>query len=399
MSRLHIYDRRERALVTTADRVLALGAAVVRPFRHRRAPTAPGRILLLRLERIGDLLMVLPAIADLQALAPDAQIDLVVGSWNADLARSIDPVRRIQSLDAAWLARDGQGLSLPTLIRAARHWKGVRYDLAINFEPDIRSNMVLAASGAAWTAGYRSGGGGGLLDLAIDYDTRAHTTDNARRLVSAIFGRTPPAEDAPTLIVPSEAHDNASRLLGATRGPLIGVHVSGGRAIKQWPAERFADVARRLVETLGATIVLTGSSDDRLLVDTVKRALPGANVVDVAGRLDLLTLAAVIERLDLFVTGDTGPMHLAVAVSTPVVAVFGPSDPARYAPRGPSDRVVRVDLPCSPCNRIRLPPARCVGHTPDCLASISTDAVFTAALSVLDESRRRGSIPARTSTA
>jgi ADP-heptose:LPS heptosyltransferase len=399
MSRLHIYDRRERALVAAADRVLALGAAVAQPFRRRRAPIAPRRILLLRLERIGDLLMVLPAIADVRALAPDAEIDLVVGSWNADLARSIDPVRRVQSLDAAWLAREGQGLSLLSLVRAARRWHGVRYDLAINFEPDVRSNLLLAASGAAWTAGYRSGGGGALLDLAIDYDTRAHTTDNAGRLVSTIFGRTPPVQDAPTLIVPSEAHDNASRLLVGARGPLIGVHVSGGREIKQWPAERFADVARRLVETLGATIVLSGSGDDRMLVDVVKRGLPADNVIDVAGHLDLLTLAALIERLDLFVTGDTGPMHLAVAVSTPVVAVFGPSDPARYAPRGPSDRVVRVDLPCSPCNRIRLPPARCVGHTPDCLASIGADSVFTAALSVLDESRRHGIMPARTSTA
>ena len=399
MSRLHIYDRRERALVSAADRLLAVGAAAAKPFRSRRAPLAPGRILLLRLERIGDLLMVLPAIADVQALAPDSQIDLVVGSWNADLARSVDPVRRVQLLDAAWLAREGQGLNLLSLLRAARRWRGVRYDLAINFEPDARSNLLLAASGAAWTAGYVSGGGGALLDVALDYDTRAHTTDNARRLVSTIFGRTPPAQDAPTLIVPSEAHDNASRLLGAANGPLIGVHVGGGRAIKQWPPERFADVARRLVDRLGATVVLTGSGGDRALVDSVKRVLPAENVIDVAGHLDLLTLAAVIERLDLLVTGDTGPMHLAVAVSTPVVAVFGPSDPARYAPRGPSDRVVRVDLPCSPCNRIRLPPARCVGHTPDCLASISADSVFTAALSVLDESRRRGSIPAGTSTA
>jgi ADP-heptose:LPS heptosyltransferase len=399
MSRLHIYDPRERALVTTADRVLALGAVVAQPFRRRRAPIAPRRILLLRLERIGDLLMVLPAIADVQAFAPDAQIDLVVGSWNADLARSIDSVRRVQSIDAAWLAREGRGLSLLSLVRAARHWRGVGYDLAINFEPDIRSNLLLAASGAAWTAGYRSGGGGALLDVALDYDTRAHATDNARRLVSTIFGRTAPAQDTPTLIVPSGAHDNASRLLVGARGPLIGVHVSGGRAIKQWPPEQFADVARRLVETFGATIVLTGSGDDRMLVDTVKRVLPAENVIDVAGHLDLLTLAAVIERLDLFVTGDTGPMHLAVAVCTPVVAVFGPSDPARYAPRGPSDRVVRVDLPCSPCNRIRLPPARCVGQTPDCLAPITPDRVFTAALSVLDESRRRGNIPARTSTA
>jgi ADP-heptose:LPS heptosyltransferase len=91
-------------------------------------------------------------------------------------------------------------------------------------------------------------------------------------------------------------------------------------------------------------------------------------------------------------------MHLAVAVGTPVVAVFGPSDPARYGPRGPYDRVIRIDLPCSPCNRIRLPPARCMGHTPDCLAFIGPDSVVAAARAVLDESARSGNLPVRTST-
>jgi ADP-heptose:LPS heptosyltransferase len=177
------------------------------------------------------------------------------------------------------------------------------------------------------------------------------------------------------------------------------VHVSGGRAIKQWEPDRFAAVARRLAAEAGATIVLTGSAADRPLVDQVKRVLPPASVIDTAADLDLLTVAAVLERLDLLVTGDTGPMHLAVAVGTPVVAVFGPSEPARYAPRGPDDRIVRVDLPCSPCNRIRRPPARCVGHTPDCLASVSTDSVFAAAMSVLDAVARRRGEPAHTSSA
>jgi ADP-heptose:LPS heptosyltransferase len=140
-----------------------------------------------------------------------------------------------------------------------------------------------------------------------------------------------------------------------------------------------------------ATIVLTGAPGDRTLVDRVAAMLPAGRVVDVAGDLDLLSVAAILQRLDLLVTGDTGPMHLAVAVGTPVLAVFGPSDPARYAPRGSSDRVVRIDLPCSPCNRIRLPPARCVGHTPDCLAFISADSVFTAAMSILDARREQAS--------
>jgi ADP-heptose:LPS heptosyltransferase len=122
-------------------------------------------------------------------------------------------------------------------------------------------------------------------------------------------------------------------------------------------------------------------------------------VIDVAGHVDLLTLAAILERLDLLVTGDTGPMHLAVAVRTPVVAVFGPSDPIRYAPLGPGDRVIRIDLPCAPCNRIRLPPARCTGHTPDCLALVTAENVFAAAVSMLDAFTRQDHLAAPTSRA
>ncbi len=379
--RLQIHDRRERAVVAAADLLLGAAAAVARPLRRRRRPETPVRILLLRLERIGDLLMALPAIADLRALAPEAAIDLVVGSWNRTLAEAVPAVTSVTTLDAAWLAREDGGLGVAALLRAARRWRGTAYDLAINFEPDLRSNLLLATSGAAWTAGYRSAGGGPLLDAAFDYDVHAHTADSARGLVAAVFGRTAPAQDQPLLTLPAAARAEAARRLAA-RAPLAGLHVSGGRAIKQWPPERFAEVAQRLAAT-GATIVLTGAPGDRPLVDAVRRTLPDDRVIDVAGAVDLLTLAAMLERLDVLITGDTGPMHLAVAVGTPVVAVFGPSEPARYAPRGASDRVIRVDLPCSPCNRIRLPPARCVGHTPDCLEQVSADRVFAAVMAVL----------------
>jgi ADP-heptose:LPS heptosyltransferase len=386
-SRLQIYDPRERALVSAADRTLEIGAAILRPFRPRRPPAAPARILLLRLERIGDLLMALPAIADVRALAPLARIDLVVGSWNADLAHAITGVSRVKVLDAGWLARGEAGLGLPSLLRAARHWRREQYDLAINFEPDIRTNLLLAVSGASWTAGFTSGGGGAVLDAAIAYDTHTHTTDNARRLVGAVLGHPPVGEPGrASLDIPASSHAVAASRLGKAEGPLVGMHVSGGRAIKQWPPARFADVGRRLIEA-GATIVLTGSPADRVLIDQVAADLLPGRVIDVAAELGLLDVAAILQRLDLLVTGDTGPMHLAAAVGTPVVAVFGPSDPARYAPRGPKDHIVRVDLPCSPCNRIRLPPARCIGHTPDCLSSISADRVMAAVMAVLDAPR------------
>jgi ADP-heptose:LPS heptosyltransferase len=249
----------------------------------------------------------------------------------------------------------------------------------------VRSNLLLAASGVKRAAGWASGGGGPLLDLALAYDSSSHTTANARRLVAAAFGRASSSSTHPLLTIPEPAAAAAAARLRGTEGrPLVGVHVSGGRAIKQWDPDRFVDVAARLADARGATIVATGAPADRPLVDRLLRSLTPRPVIDASETDDLLTSAAILSRLDLVVTGDTGPMHLAAAVGTPVVAIFGPSDPARYATHGPLDRVVRTDLPCSPCNRIRRPPARCTGHTPDCLAHVAVDDVFAAAIAVLD---------------
>jgi ADP-heptose:LPS heptosyltransferase len=348
----------------------------------------------LRLERIGDLLMALPGISAVRRFAPNAEIDLVVGSWNADLARAIPAVTRVIPLDAAWLARDGEGVALPALMRVATTWRARRYDLAINFEPDIRSNLLLATSGARWTAGYRSAGGGALLDQALEYDQGAHTADNAQRLVSAVFGST--ATPGPArLALPDEARRRARGLLENVRRPLVAMHVSGGRPVKQWDPSRFADVARRLVSSRGATILFSGAPDDAPLIEQVARGLPPGSYIDSSTNSNLVTLAALLECADVLVTGDTGPMHLAGAVGTPIVAVFGPSDPRRYAPRGPHDAVVRIDLPCAPCNRIRLPPARCTGVIPDCLALVPANRVYEAVVGILDQchpSNARGAL-------
>jgi ADP-heptose:LPS heptosyltransferase len=386
MPALQIYDRRERTVVEAADAALRIAAGVTSPFRRRTRPSRPQRILLLRLERIGDLLMVLGAIAAVRAAAPGAEITLVVGAWNEGVARRIPGVSRVETLTANWLARGSGGRSLPALLKRARAWRADRYDLAINFEPDIRSNLLIAVSGARWTAGYRSAGGGPLLDQALDYRPEDHTSDNASRLVSAVLPEAARHTILPRLVLDDDVRRCAADLVAGASGPVVAMHVPGGRQVKQWDPERFAAVADALIKERGATIVLTGSPEDAALVERVRASLDPAHVVDASAGLDLLSVAAVLESCDLMVTGDTGPMHIAAAVGTPIVAIFGPSDPARYAPRGPLDRVVRVDLPCAPCNRIRLPPARCTGRIPECLASITPHQVLDAARVVLDAS-------------
>ena len=338
--------------------------------------------------------MTVDAIAAVRQAAPDAAIDLVVGEWNEALARLIPGVDRVETLSAGWLARGAGSLPFAAMARRALGWRARGYDLAINFEGDIRSNVLLGLSGARRRVGFGMAGGGAMLTDCVPFDPTVHTRSNALRLAERAFdlpsGSREPFRPGPgetRLRVPDDARARAASLLAgiADGTAIVVVHAGGGREIKQWNLDRFADVASRLAASHGATIVLSGDDGDRPLVDAVKAGIdPSVRCVDLVDRADLVTLAAVLEAADLLVTGDTGPMHLASALDVPVVAVFGPSDPTRWGPSSAWARVVRVSLPCSPCNRIRRPPERCLGRVPDCLAAVSAGAVYDAAASLLD---------------
>lgn len=393
---LQIYDRRERWMVGTADVALTAASALVRAFsRHRAAAGPPRRILLLRLERIGDLLMAWPAIAAVRRVAPGASIDLVVGSWNVPIAQMFEEVDRVRTLDARWLSRGAPAPAWSRLIRDARAWRSHRYDLAINFEGDIRSHLLMACSGAPRRFGFDMAGGGPLLTGRVPYDPSRHVADNLLRLVERaldVRDGSLAATEA-RLKLPAHAREAAGALLadpaddgGSHRAPRlrIGIQVGGGRQVKQWDPRRFGELGGTLAVKFGAQLVFTGSAEDRQLVDLALGQLPpGIEAIDLCGRVDLLTLAALLERLSVFVTGDTGPMHLAGAVGTPLVAIFGPSDPRRWGPLSSSARIVHSGVNCRPCNRIRRPPSHCIGVTPDCLASIGVHEVVQAVEQVL----------------
>lgn len=382
---LQIDNPRERALVRLADTLLA-------PVSWRRPTLRPiERILLLRLERIGDLLMTLEAIADVRRAWPSATIDLAVGSWNAEVAALVAGVNAIHTADVPWLSRGERHTSWMALGRAAAEWRRRRYDLVINFEPDIRSNLLAWRTGAPCRVGYASGGGGALLTHIGTYDPSRHVAVNARRLVADIAPVAAADGHVPTRrLEPRPADVDVLRAqFDKARRPLIGLHVSGGRPSKQWHLERFAQVARGLGTTTGGTVVLTGAASDVPLVHEVMAQLTDVQAISTAGTLSLPETAALADLLDVLVTGDTGPMHLAAAVGTPVVALFGPSDPVRYGPRAMTERILRVQLPCSPCGQVRLPPERCRGHVPDCMDGITVDAVVDATLDLLSTAPTR----------
>src|SRR6266545_4282478 len=299
----------ERALLAAADlplRVLGRAPVLAGPPLDRDRVR---EVLVLRLDRIGDLLMSLPALSDLRRAYPEARIRLAVGRWSEEIARRA-PVDDVLVWSAPWVGRPSEGAQ--TRRALWRRALGLRTD---------------------------------RLDLALDL----HTADDRARARGVL----------------------AAQGLDGLR-PLVGLHASGGRPVKQWAPARWREVAARLQREFGAAFVLTGTAADRPLAEQVAQGLGGA-VRDLTGRLPLIDALAVIGALDLFLSADTGPMHMAAAVGTPSVSVFGPSDARRYFSGGtgaPGTRhvVAQADLWCAPCNLIRRPPEECLGPDgPECL--------------------------------
>lgn len=384
---LQIANPRERAFVAAADVGLAIATL---PSRwRRRAPGPRRRLLVFRFERTGDLIMARPALAALRAAAPDAHIELAIGSWNRELISWLPEVSEVTVLDLPWLARGSAAARFSDVRGAVARWRRSGFDTAINLEGDIRSHLLMRATGIPERFGFDMAGGGPVLTHRLPYDPTRHVADNCVRLVEYVFDRPAGSMSAamPPLVLPDAVRAEGAALLAeAGTAPLVGVHPSGGRAIKQWDLAALATSAGTVAARLGATIVITGMPGDRAIADVVRAGLPSTiPVIDLVGRAGLGALAAVLERLTVFISADTGPMHIAAALGTPTVGIFGPSDPKRWGPLGPRTRVVRAGIWCSPCNLIRNPPARCQGHVPECLAAVTPDMVVAAALDVAAE--------------
>ena len=340
----------------------------------------------------------------------------MVGSWNADLARLIPVIDRVETLDVPWLSpragadhpgylwprrpRAGAGrastwpsTSSPTSAATCSSWPAAppaapasdrrgaarAADRPAAVRPVVSRRRQRPASGGADAAHPLAAGADEIVPAAgRSFRTGTRSVDNASASSALRHSSSTPVPEPRSLLA------GPRRLGGGSSAstPLP------ARAVKEWPAERFAAAASRLSRTRSkATFVLLGSAAERSPRRGGHRERCRPTSVPCRSRRPrrrLWDLAAVLERHGAADrTGDTGPMHLAAAVGTPVVAIFGPSDPQRYAPLGAPSAVVHADLWCRPCNRVRRPPARCRSATPECLVGVSVDAVVKAARRLL----------------
>lgn len=347
----------------------------------------PSRILVIRFSSMGDIVLTSPVTRQLDRRFPDAEIDFLTRSEYAPLARALPGVAEVECLAPE-----------TGLWRLVSRLRKRRYDLAIDLHGNLRSRLVAMT---------------GIAGRVLRYDKRRfarmaivrrrrrsrpvpHTIDRYLEVLDRFEANPVPglegasglegAQNAAEKRRPQLKVDDAAaaiveeRLAGAGIGPdvrILGVAPGASHGPKRWPPERFARVADHMAESRDMKILLLGSEADRPVTGEVADAMERP-AVDWTGATDLAMLPAAVRRCALLVSNDSGPMHVATAVGTPVIGVFGATHPRLgFAPVGPADAAVTLDLPCSPCslhgNRT------CRFHTHACMEELDPRRVIAEA--------------------
>ena len=332
------------------------------------------KFLVVNMNYMGDALLTTPAIAALRQAFPEARIDTVVGTGAAAEVLAGNP-----DLDSI-IARTARG-SLGRVMQTVQLLREGRYTDAIILPP------LPAYAAAAWLARTprRVGlGGRGMNRFLTEMrqTQSVHMADTMRDTMPVPIDPNIPRRLVVT--VEKEAWESAEKLLGeaglAPDGPLLAVNVGATRPQKRWFAESFAQTLDLLADT--PCVLVGAGAEDLALASEVLKLTRKSKPVNLVGRTGVKSLAAVLQRCSLLLSADSGPMHLATAVGTPSLALFGSTDPAVTGPFDSLSETIYKALPCAPCGNHPT----CEGRY-DCLRTITPEEVAAAARGLL-RSRR-----------
>jgi heptosyltransferase-2 len=365
--------------------------------REEFSPERVSRVLVFAYHGLGNFIMYTPALRLLRERYPGARIDLQVGNNTGceDVLDGSGLFDNIYNLP--------YGAGVRAWVERAREIRRTRYDVTIN---EFHSHswplaLLVAASGARFRVGHVTSPGwprrfsrySFVFNVPVTMREDEHEVDRYLDLVAAAGAGRVKLEEAKTFIHLTESDRLFARRFlengAAPADAIIGVQPGTSPTMrwKQWPLDRYRELIKRILdERPGSQLVLFGSASEAEMIQDLARGL-GDRVKVAAGKTSVKQAAALIERCDLLVCNDSGLMHAAVAVDTPVVAIYGPTDFNRTAPLGPRHRVVRRGLECSPCFRLEGDEQvrRCPHH--DCLMTITPEDVLRPVVKITSQIR------------
>ena len=367
-------------------------------FQSRTAVSGrdPQRILLIQLSAIGDTILTVPAIRAIRNRFPNAHLAMVASSINLQYLEGCSYIDQYIPCRLEELVKSPR--SLIAFITGLRHQK---FDCVIDFEHWARFSALIAyGSGASRRIGFRSAGQHRhyLFTDVVDHVPGQHEVGNFLKMARLLECPIKERETDLEVWLKREDRDWAKGFLVEMgidpNRPIVAIHPEAGRRgepRRRFPQDRFVSVIDTLVERYNAQIILTGAPSELEVSQQIAEQTRAPCVV-AAGRTDINQLAALFTNVDFVICGNCGPMHLAAAAGTPVVALHGPTNPSQWGPWGKGHTILQVDVPCSPCLNLGFEygcSALSDGTSP-CMHTIQVGEVLKACERYLNNGRGRG---------
>jgi heptosyltransferase III len=336
-------------------------------------------ILIIKLRYIGDVLLSTPVIRAIRTAYPNAIVTAAVNRGTESVLALNPDVDEVLIVERRSLLRQ---------LRFALNLRSRRFDCVLDLTDGDRSAILCWFSGASVRIGFNlEHRWRGRLYTSLVEPRGAHRTHQIERNLAALRPLGVEAVTRSPVLNVSQDDEKAARQVideieqSSSAAPLVMLQPGARYWFKAWPVERFAELADRLSSAYKCRVLIGGDRSELPDAEKIQQLAHCAPIV-VTGRLTLLQFAAILKHCSLFVGNDSGAMHIAAAMGTPLVALFGPSDPVEWGPRGTSAQVVYKGLDCRSCYR-----STCTRDDGSCMKLISVDEVYAMASRQLDLQR------------
>ena len=335
-----------------ASEILTLIASAAVQWLFYRKPLpknfTPERILVVKLDHLGDVLLATPVFSNLRRAYPNAELHALTGTWSRVVLEKHPDVSKVIEYNSPAFCRTGRPTSLKQTSQLYRALRRQKYDLMVELRGDWRivwfallqltpKRLDRAALQVASKLG------------SVQF-TGTHETTRNLDVLKQVGIATP--VQTPTFLVTAEDEKWASDFLTeyqiSREQPLIAIHPGSPIELKRWLPERYAELADWLIAQKGAQILFVGVKDEIQIITEIQTLMHGESI-NIAGETTLVQLASILHSCNVFIGNDSGPMHLAAAVGIQTIGLYGPGDPTRFGPVGEKCQTIRVKLDCPPC--------------------------------------------------
>ncbi len=361
---------------------------IIRFFKKpQNIPESIKKILVFKLDHIGDVLMTTPALKALKSRYPDASLTVVVGSWSKGILKDNLDISEILLYDAYWFNRNiDRKFNIKKTLDFIKELRKKRFDMFYSLRGDFMGILMGSLLRIPVRVGFNNGGGGFFLTHPITPIENIHQVEQFLNAIKVNclrhkYSTMASGTDKKMRVAISEAERKFTSAFiekySSKNENFIGFHIGAGYPSKLWIPEKYGILIKRLHDEFGIHAILVGGEEDRAIVKRIESVIRDTDSIDCIGIANIKETAALIEKCNLFIGNDSAPVHIAAAIGIPVIVIFSAANnPVGWKPFGSNVTCITKDVLCKNCEKFE-----CIDTK--CMRMITVDEVYNKAKEIL----------------